>query len=221
MASGERITKEEARKEIAQLRKAINNYRYAYHVLDKSLISDEALDSLKHRLHLLRKISGFNYCFFPQSKNWRNSFRKISESEALSTNAFNGRSFSPQELEDWWHHLQGLLKKRDWSGQKEFFCEPKVDGLAIDLIYEDGFLQRAATRGNGQIGENVTSNVKTIEAVPLKLELHSKLPFSEVEKEIRKRLEKGIIEIRGEAYLSNEDFERINEGRKKRRKALR
>jgi DNA ligase (NAD+) len=217
MASGERITKEEARKEIAQLRKAINNYRYAYHVLDKSLISDEALDSLKHRLHLLeKKYPDLITASSPSQRIGGTPLEKFQKAKHYQPMLSMEDLFSPQELEDWWHHLQGLLKKRDWSGQKEFFCEPKVDGLAIDLIYEDGFLQRAATRGNGQIGENVTSNVKTIEAVPLKLELHSKLPFSEVEKEIRKRLEKGIIEIRGEAYLSNEDFERINEGRKKR-----
>lgn len=223
MNSEEKTTKEEARKEISKLRETIHHYRYAYHVLDKSLISDDALDSLKHRLWLLEK--QYPDLISPSSPTQRiggtplKEFKKAKhQSPMLSIEDI----FSAQELEDWWHHLQGLSSLQGREKEEEFFCEPKIDGLAIDLIYEKGVLQRAATRGDGYIGEEVTANVKTIEAVPLKLKLYAplfsqKTPFSKkVEEQVKKRLRKGKIEVRGEAYLSNESFARINKERARR-----
>lgn len=221
MNSEEKTTKKEARKEISRLRETIRYYRYAYHVLDKSLISGDALDSLKHRLWLLEK--QYPDLISPSSPTQRiggvplKEFKKAKhQPPMLSIEDI----FSEEELEDWWHHLQGLPPFQGKKQAAEFFCEPKIDGLAINLIYEKGVFQQAATRGDGYIGEEVTANVKTIESVPLKLKLYSPLFSKKAEEQVKKLLEKGKIEIRGEAYLSNKGFAKINQERAMRGEKL-
>ncbi len=214
MNSEEKTTKEKARKEISKLRETIRYYRYAYHVLDKSLISSDALDSLKHRLWLLEK--RYPDLISPSSPTQRIGgvpLKKFKKAKHQPPMLSIEDIFSEEELKDWWHYLQGLPPFQGEKQVTEFFCEPKIDGLAIDLIYEKGVFQQAATRGDGYVGEDVTANVKTIESVPLKLKLYNSLFSKEVEERVKKLLEKGKIEMRGEAYLSNESFAKINQKR--------
>ena len=77
-------------------------------------------------------------------------------------------AFSEPDMTDWQERIGRLLSDAD-RARIDFYCEPKLDGLAIELIYEDGILAAGATRGDGRIGENVTNNLKTIEAIPLRL----------------------------------------------------
>lgn len=193
-----KISKKEAEIRIDKLRSEINKFRYAYHVLDKSLISDEALDSLKKELFDLESL--YPDLITPDSPTQRvagrplEGFKKVRHERPMIS--FND-AFSEQDMEDWLTRVENYLGKK--LHETGFYCELKIDGLAIELVYEEGFLVEGSTRGDGLIGEDVTQNLKTIEAIPLKLEPLSK------GLEIPKRLI-----VRGEVFLTNKEFIRIN-----------
>lgn len=184
------MTGKEAKKRIEKLKKLISHHRYLYHVLDKQEISESALDSLKHELYQLEQ--QYPKLITPDSPTQRvggkplQGFKKVKhEVPMLSIEDV----FSKKELEDWENYLKRLS-----PGQAlNFFCEPKIDGFAVSLIYKDGILKTGATRGNGRVGEDVTQNLKTIESIPLKLNKH----------------QSGSIEVRGEVYMEKRDFERF------------
>ncbi|MBI2013258.1 MAG: NAD-dependent DNA ligase LigA [Candidatus Colwellbacteria bacterium] len=196
------MTKSEAQKRIAKLRLEIDKYRYSYHVLDKSLVSDAVLDSLKKELFDLEQ--EFPELVTPDSPTHRvggsplKSFRKVRHEVAMLS--FND-AFSREDINDWIERLENYLKRK--LTNIDFYCELKIDGLAIELVYANGFLVEASTRGDGLVGEDVTQNIRTIEAVPLKLQTtHYKLPTRFV--------------VRGEVFLSKKEFERINKEQKKK-----
>lgn len=194
------MTETEAKQRIEKLKKEINKYRYAYHVLDKSLISDSALDSLKNELFKLE--SQFPGLITKDSPTQRvggvplPAFRKIThEARMMSLND----AFSEQDMHDWAERLQNYFKSEKLPvnlENQEFYCDLKMDGLAVELIYENGVLVSGSTRGDGFVGEDITGNVKTIEAIPLRLETDSGFP-------------KRII-VRGEAFLTKKEFNKIN-----------
>jgi len=206
------MNKKEAKKRIEKLKEVINYHRYLYHVLNKQEISESVLDSLKHELFQLEK--RFPEFITPDSPTQRvegkplKGFKKVKHTVPMLSIE---DVFSLEELEKWENYLKRLN-----SSDFQYFSELKIDGFAVSLIYNNGVFQRAATRGNGRIGEDVTQNIKTIESIPLKLKIHSskdKLPF---EDEIRRKIQKGIIEIRGEVYIDKKDFEKLNKEMEKR-----
>ncbi len=212
------MTKQQAKQRIEKLKKVINYHRYLYHVLNRQEISDSALDSLKHELYKLEQ--QFPELITPDSPTQRvageplEGFNKVEHKiPMLSIEDI----FSPEELKEWEDYLERLL-----PGQKfEYFTELKVDGFAITLIYKNGIFIQGATRGNGKIGEDVTQNLRTIESIPLKLELHSALGFDpqlsrKIESNIKNLIKKGVVEIRGEVYMEKKDFERLNEQMRKK-----
>jgi len=164
------MTKTEAKKRIEKLKKEINHHRYLYHVLDKSEISDAASDSLKYELFELEK--KYPEFITPDSPTQRVSGRALDgfkkARHAVRQWSLND-AFSEKEMREWEERLQKILKSKGMPTRLDYVCELKIDGLHIVLTYKKGILKRAATRGNGIIGENVTQNIKTIEAVPLKL----------------------------------------------------
>lgn len=209
------MTRREAKKRIEKLKKVINYHRYLYHVLDKEEISPEALDSLKHELYLLEQ--KYPEFITPDSPTQRiegkplEKFEKVYHSvPMLSIEDI----FSEEELRGWEDYLKRLVS----SEKIDFFCELKIDGFAITLIYRDGVLFKGATRGDGKVGEDVTQNLKTIESIPLSLFLHRFLPqeMKGIEEKIKQLIKKGEIEIRGEVYMDKEDFENFNKQRKKK-----
>ncbi len=207
------MTKAEARARIAKLREVIDRHRYLYHVLDKSEISDEAHDSLKHELTQLEQ--EYPDLITPDSPSQRvggkalEKFQKVSHrTPMLSIEDVFGR----EEVESWQKHLSRLLGTVSF----QYFGEVKVDGLAVSLRYENGILVAAATRGNGRIGEDVTQNLKTIESIPLHLAIHRKMSTPEIQTKLEELLKSGEIEIRGEVYMELKDFERFNKERKKK-----
>lgn len=212
------MTKQEIKQRIENLKKEINHHRYLYHVMDTQEISDAALDSLKHELY---KLEQENPEFMtPDSPTQRvggeplNKFAKVHHKQRMISLE---DAFSKSEMEEW----EKRIKKFYPAGYYEYFGELKVDGFAISLIYKNGVLETAATRGDGITGENVTKNIKTIESVPLSLSIYEKVkgvdnPNIEKYKEnIAKLLEKGDLEIRGEVYMSKKVFEKINREREK------
>ena len=165
------MTRKEAKQRIEKLRKVIDYHRYLYHVLNRQEISDAVLDSLKHELYKLE----LKYPEFitPDSPTQRvagsvlEGFAKVRhEIPMISLEDI----FSEEELKDWQEYLQRL----EPAAEFEFFSELKIDGFAITLIYENGIFLAGATRGSGSIGEDVTQNLKTIESIPLRLEIREK-----------------------------------------------
>lgn len=226
------MKKEEARERIDKLKKLINHHRYLYHVLNKQEISDEALDSLKHELYKLEQ--QFPDLISADSPTQRvagkvlEGFKKIRhKTPMLSIEDI----FSEKELESWQKYLKRITdQKFDYFRAKRenkvlseangsYFLEPKIDGFAVTLVYENGVLVRAATRGDGKVGENVTQNIKTIESIPLKLQIISlnKKNQKNIQK-LKELIKKEIIEIRGEVYMEKKDFEKLNKEIKKREK---
>ena len=195
------MTKDEAKKRIKVLKKEIEKYRYAYHVLNQSLIPDEALDSLKKELFDLeqqypefitadsptQRVGGEPLKFF---KKVRHGVPMISLNDA----------FSEADMKDWYERIRKLVNPEQ-SRRIEFYCEHKFDGLAVSLEYEKGILKIGSTRGDGKIGEDVTQNLTTIESIPLRLQ-DKDLAIKNFPKE---------IEVRGEVLLTKKEFQKINQ----------
>lgn len=185
----------QANERILKLRKLIDRYRYEYHVLDTSEISDEALDSLKKELFDLEQ--QYPNLITPDSPTQRVAGKPL---EGFTKVEHPGRmislndAFSEQDMRDWLERLENYLGKSYDGG---LYCDIKMDGLAIELRYEQGLLIQASTRGNGIIGEDVTQNVKTVDAVPLRLR--------DDDRAIPK-----ILLVRGEVFLMKSEFARIN-----------
>lgn len=177
-------------KRAATLRDEINHQRYLVHVLNQEDLSEAALDSLKHELVTIE--TEHPELITPDSPTQRVAgtvspgFTKVAhQTRLLSLNDV----FSADELDAW---QERITKIEPVSGG--YYAELKLDGFAISIIYEDGLLVQAATRGDGTIGEDVTQNVRTIESIPLRL--LEPMP--------------GRFEVRGEVYIARKDFDLLN-----------
>lgn len=199
------MDKNQATEKIKKLKKLIEQYRYAYHVQDRSIVSDAVNDSLKHELQDLE--NKYPDLVMADSPTQRvggqplDKFSKVTHNQPMLSLV---DAFSFEELKDWQTRNQKLENDNPASpaGGFDYFTELKIDGLAVSLLYKDGVLVRGATRGNGKIGEDVTQNLKTIESIPLKL--HRNI----------------TCEVRGEAYMSTAVFQNLNLQAKKMGKSL-
>ncbi len=203
-----KLAKKQARVRIEKLRDLINTYRYHYHVLDESIMSEAAADSLKHELSQLE--TEYSELITPDSPTQRvgglalDKFQKVTHtSRMISLNDV----FNRQEIEAWVERTDKLLP----GNRHEFFCDIKMDGFACALVYRDSILTQAITRGDGQIGEDVTANVRTIPSVPLKLTLQGRT--SQSKKKFYSKFLQGRTEIRGEIVIYKENFKRLNAAR--------
>lgn len=183
------INKTEAKARIAKLRGLINNYRYHYHVLDESIMSEAAADSLKHELTLLE--TAYPDLITPDSPTQRvagqplDKFTKVAHQERMVSLV---DVFSADEVKDWLSRIKKLVPNQRIT---EFFTDIKMDGLACALHYQDGLFTQAVTRGDGLVGEDVTMNVRTIANLPLRID------------------QPGHTEIRGEIIIYKADFEKL------------
>jgi len=198
------VDKKTARERIEHLRKAINHHRYLYHVLNRQEISDEALDSLKKELFDLEQ--QFPDLITPDSPTQRVAGKPLKEFKKVRHTDSQGRehrmsslndAFSEEEVRAWLERLYNYLGSEYRGAIKDFYCDLKMDGLAVELVYEDGILRQGSTRGDGFVGEDITENLKTIEAIPLRL-------WSEKEKPPKR------LVVRGEVVLTKKEFQRIN-----------
>jgi len=200
-----------------KLKKEIKKDRYAYHVLNKSLISDEALDSLKKELfNLEQEYPEFITSDSPTQRVAGKPLKNFKKAEHKVPMFSLNDAFSEEDMYNWYERIKKLLPL---STKTDFYCEHKFDGLAISLAYKDGILEIGSTRGNGKIGENVTQNLKTIKAIPLGL-LDKKEIIDNLVKEglnkIANRLKENFphyLEVRGEVLLNKKEFQRINKER--------
>jgi DNA ligase (NAD+) len=201
------LSKTEAAERVAKLRTLINDYRYHYHVLDESIMSEAAADSLKHELSQLEE--QYPELITPDSPTQRVAgkplpgFTQVRHSQRMiSLNDV----FNKEEVVAWIERTDKLAPGRT----HEFFVDIKMDGFGCALIYQDGAFVQAVTRGDGFVGEDVTSNVATIDSVPFELR-HDK----RYEQFLR-----GRTEIRGEIVMYKKDFEALNKAREAAGKPL-
>ena len=159
------------RERVEKLREAINRYRYLYHVEDKEEIPAAALDALKHELAMLEE--EYPSLVTPDSPTQRVAGKPLPQFKKVRHKAaqwsFND-VFSEEELRAFTARVEKNVRERFGSSARATYaCEMKIDGLKIVLTYEEGMLKTAATRGDGEVGEDVTMNVRTIDSVPLSL----------------------------------------------------
>ncbi len=189
------MTKKEASLRLAKLKEEINYHRYLYHVLDKQEISDAALDSLKHELFNLEQ--AYPDLITSDSPTQRvggvpiSGFKKIKHAQPILSIE---DAFSIEEINDWQTRLTKILNE----GVKGYYAELKMDGLSMVLTYEKGIFIRGVTRGNGVEGEDVTSNLRTIDSIPLCLRgSANNWPAR--------------LDIRGEVVITLAELSRIND----------
>ena len=186
------MNKQEIKSRIEKLKKTINHHRYLYHVLDTQEISDAALDSLKKELFdLEQQFPEFVTADSPTQRVGGQplpEFKKVPHRERmLSLND----AFSKEDMQDWVERISKLLTPQERE-EMDFYAELKIDGLAIELEYDNGIFKQGSTRGDGSIGEDITQNLKTVEAIPLTIDF------------------KKDLVIRGEVFISKKEFEAIN-----------
>ncbi len=182
----------------AQLRRQLQHHNYRYYVLDDPEIDDDAYDALLDELRTIEaEHPELRTSDSPTQRIGApplDRFERVEHAEPMLSLA-NARN--EEELRAWETRIGNHLKRLDIAASEfSYTTEPKIDGLAISLTYEDGVLVRGATRGDGRVGEDVTRNLRTIGAVPLRIE---KAP--------------PLVEVRGEVYLPIADFKALNERR--------
>lgn len=177
---------------VAQLRQQLNHHLHRYHVLDAPEIADAEYDALFDELVAIE--TQYPALYSDASPTQRvgapalEQFEKVQHARPMLS---LDKATTPEELEQWMQRCRSRLAADD---ELSFTCEPKIDGVAVALIYEQGELTLAATRGDGNEGENISANVRTIGSIPLKLQ--GDVPPK--------------LEVRGEIYIPLEQFDRFN-----------
>ncbi len=200
MTSAARAARSTAAERAAELRRQIEFHNHRYYVLDDPQIGDDQYDALLDELRVLE--AEHPELVTPDSPTQRVGAEPVSELEKVRhpqemLSLANARSV--EELEAWIQRMRNFLAREGITDPEfEYVVEPKIDGLAISLIYRNGVFERGATRGNGQVGEDVTHNLRTIPAIPLRLDMENP---------------PAMIEVRGEVYMSLPDFAKLNERR--------
>lgn len=189
----------EIQERVEKLREEIRRYDYYYYVLNQPLISDAEYDKLFRELLELER--QYPELVTPDSPTQRvgappaEEFAPVEHAIPMLSLA---NCFDDEELEEWDDRVRRML-----GGEPvEYVCEPKLDGLSVELVYVDGVFTVGSTRGDGRVGEDVTRNLRTIKQVPLRLfPLNGKVPK--------------LLEARGEVYMEKEAFRRLNEERER------
>jgi DNA ligase (NAD+) len=184
-----------------ELREQLSYHAHRYYVLDDPEVGDDVYDRL---LDELRKIEAEHpelaSADSPTRRVGGEPVGRLEKVRHLEPMLSLGNVRSEDELRAWVERMRNHLAREGISGPSfTYVVEPKIDGLAISLVYRDGVLERGATRGNGDIGEDVTHNLRTIGAIPLRFSSHPPAP--------------ALVEVRGEVYMSLKDFTALNERR--------
>lgn len=214
------MNRAEAKIRIQKLRSEIDHHRYLYHVFDKQEISEAALDSLKHELYKLEE--HFPDLITPDSPTQRVAgeplpeFKKVKHTLPMLSME---DAFTPQEVQEWLERSCRVYPR----GTYDFYAEIKMDGLAVSLTYRKGAFATGATRGDGHIGEDVTQNLKTVEAIPLQLRIPTVAEAKKIgvdHEKIERAITTGEIVARGEVYMSKRVFEELNREQEKKKMPL-
>lgn len=179
---------------ITSLHQKLREYEYHYYVLDNPIVPDAEYDRLMNELKSLEAANPS--LITSDSPTQRVGAKPSSMFQSVkhpSSMLSLDNAFSDEDLDSFLQRIQDHINED--INQVEFCCEPKLDGLAISIVYIHGVLSLAATRGDGQTGEDVTANVKTIRNIPLKLKMNNPPSF---------------LEVRGEIFMPQAGFEKFN-----------
>jgi DNA ligase (NAD+) len=187
-----------AKQRAAELRRELDRHNRLYYVLDEPEVGDDVYDELLNELRALEaENSELRTPDSPTQRVGAPPLDRFQQVEHVEQMLSLGNARNEEELRAWETRLANYLKRLDITAAEfSYTSEPKIDGLAISLTYEDGVLVRGATRGDGRVGEDVTQNLRTIGSIPLRIE---KAPE--------------LIEVRGEIYLPIAAFKALNERR--------
>ncbi len=190
----------EAAERAHELRELVGYHSHRYYVLDDPEIGDDAYDLLLDELrHLEAEYPSLVTPDSPTQRIGGAPVDYLAKVEHLQPMFSLANARSPEELRDWVERMRNYLSREGIADPAfEYVCEPKIDGLAISLVYRDGILDRGATRGDGVTGEDVTHNLRTMPQIPLRIDGDGVPP---------------LIEVRGEIYMSLPDFAALNERR--------
>jgi DNA ligase (NAD+) len=184
----------------AELRQQLDYHGYRYYVLDDPEIGDDQYDALLDELRAIE--AEHPELRTPDSPTQRIGGEPVSDLEKVrhpQAMLSLGNARSAEELRAWISRMRNHLAREGIEDPEfDYVVEPKIDGLAISLLYRDGLFERGATRGNGEIGEDVTHNLRTMPSIPLKLDIDDP---------------PALVEVRGEVYMSLSDFAALNERR--------
>lgn len=193
-----------ASKRAEDLRREIARHEYLYYVMDAPEIEDHAYDLLLRELEGIEKAHPELLASDSPSMRVmgepRGEFHKVRHTNPMQS---LDNALDTEELRAFYERVAKTLGRESADGL-EWVCEPKIDGLAVSLLYEDGVFLRGATRGDGVTGEDVTQNIRTIRSLPLRLQ----------------NAPEGVVEVRGEVCMAREDFAELNRAREEAEESL-
>ena len=180
---------------VIELHKLINFHSYNYHSLDSPSIEDHEYDALFNELlNLEAEYPSYKYSYSPSQRVGSEPLEGFVKVEHLAPMLSLDNAFNSDDMHDFNKRILDRLKGKEAIS---YSCEPKLDGIAVNLLYKNGYIEKATTRGDGKVGEDITHNVKTINSIPLSLmNDDSELP--------------NLIEIRGEVFIEKDDFDSNN-----------
>ena len=183
--------------ELEQIKQEIHFHNYRYHVLDDPLISDATFDQLLKRLKEIEQMHPeWVTVDSPTQRAGAEPAERFEKTRHPRSILSLANAFSNQDVLDWYERVAKLDAR---VRSTEFVVEPKIDGLTVVLHYESGIFMRGATRGDGEIGEDITGNIRTIRALPLKIPIDKNGPTAP-----------DRLVVRGEAFINLADFEKLN-----------
>jgi len=198
-AAVEALTEEEAAEQATTLREAIRYHDYRYYVLADPAIGDRTYDALFSRLEALEEAFDLDTEGSPTQRVGGEPLDELQSVEHVASMGSIDQGGEETEVHEFDRRVRDRLADAGYDGEIQYFCEPKFDGLSVEIVYEDGEYQRAATRGDGEVGEDVTENVRTIASVPQRL--RGDYP--------------DFLAVRGEVYIPREAFTEYNRERVK------
>ena len=180
---------------VIELHKLINFHSYNYHSLDSPSIEDHEYDALFNELlNLEAEYPSYKYSYSPSQRVGSEPLEGFVKVEHLAPMLSLDNAFNSDDMHDF---NKRILDRLTGKEAISYSCEPKLDGIAVNLLYKNGYIEKATTRGDGKVGEDITHNVKTINSIPLSLmNDDSELP--------------NLIEIRGEVFIEKDDFDSNN-----------
>jgi DNA ligase (NAD+) len=191
------LDEEAALEQADQLREAVRYHDYRYYVENDPVIGDRAYDALFSRLQALEDAFDLDTDGSPTQRVGGEPLDELEEVEHVAPMGSIDQGGEVEEVREFDERVRRGLAGTDYDGDIDYFCEPKFDGLSVEVVYEDGEYVRAATRGDGQVGEDVTENVRTIRSVPQRL--RGDYP--------------DFLAVRGEVYMPRAAFTAYNRER--------
>jgi DNA ligase (NAD+) len=185
----------EVKSRVLELHKVINEHSYNYHSLDNPTIEDSEYDALFNELlEIEAKYPSLSFSYSPTQRVGSEPLERFNKVDHLTPMLSLENAFNTEDLEDF---NKRIIERLISETEVTFSCEPKLDGIAVNLIYKKGYLHQATTRGDGKTGEDITHNIRTIPSIPLSFrESKMKAP--------------SLIEIRGEVFIDIKGFKEVN-----------